>query len=568
MNTFLVGNGLFSESFDCNNTDEELLNYLGISWKSVFTDHIYEDDRDVFFRTVKSVVDGSTQTASARVRFHTATGEKRNCRVRIQGVHDGVFLLELVDIENACDSCYDIISQQKKNHWLLAQQGTVLFEYSFATKEIEIYKYSDNGKLVLSSASVFSRLSRLIAEDIANIEVNFSYRRNFTIEEHNYQVIGNVQFQQTEKISLYGYIREDVEDSTLISWGDTHDAMTGLYNKPFALAEAKKLIDNESSVNLAFVMIDVDDFKTINDTFGHLFGDKVIQTLAQILHEATDGRGFASRFGGDEFFLCLTDLQTEEELRGVLQSIVFKYRNAFPDKDHKFTLSIGISEYPRNSRSYDILMKKADRALYIAKFKGKSRYIIYKEELHGEISEDAPELVKPDTANRDTQHAEAKKLLSVFASALNSEDDPAQINSAIDKMLVDIMLRYNCDAVSVYDGRDWKPIWRKGHYAEAPSDAAYMDNPAVLVLFNELGTKQTNTAHIKGEMVAGYHDKLKECGITCTRQVVIGSMSERTALFCYDTFRDIGGWSSEEMNDLIFYSHILYSLIKKVTPQY
>ena len=342
--------------------------------------------------------------------------------------------------------------------------------------------------------------------------------------------------------------------------------MTGLYNKPFALTEAKKMVENESSVNLAFVMIDVDDFKTINDTFGHLFGDKVIQTIAQILHEAADGRGFASRFGGDEFFLCLTDLQTEEELRGVMQSIAFKYRNAFPDKDHKFTLSIGIAEYPRNSRSYDILMKKADRALYIAKFKGKSRYIIYKEELHGEISEDAPDMGKPDTADRDAQHVEARKLLSSY-TALSGCTDVEKIRSTINSMLVSIMLRYNCDAVSVYAGKDWKPIWRKGHYTTIPEDASYMNIPKLEDLFSDLGTKHTNILHIKGESIVGYHDKLKECGIICTRQVVIGEFSDHNALFSYDSFRDIGGWPSELMNDMIFFSHILYDLIKKVTPE-
>ncbi|MBP5331580.1 MAG: GGDEF domain-containing protein, partial [Lachnospiraceae bacterium] len=408
MNTFLVGNGIFAEDFTCHNTDEELLKYLGITNHSILTDRIYEKDLGVFQKAIHSVLEGKDPKASVRVRFHVATGEKRNCRVRILKMEKSLFLIEIVDIENACDSCYQIISQQKKNQWLLAEQGMILFDYKFTSHEIEIYKYSDNGKLILTSTSVFSKLSKMIAEDIADLDVQFSYHSNFTVEDRNFQIVGNVQFQQNEKIALYGFVREDVEDSTLVSWGDTHDAMTGLYNKPFALTEAKKLVDKGSSVNLSFVMIDVDDFKTINDTFGHLFGDKVIQTIARILHETADGRGFASRFGGDEFFLCLTDIQTEDELRGVMQSIAFKYRNAFPDKDHKFTLSIGIAEYPRNSRSYDILMKKADRALYIAKFKGKSRYIIYKEELHGEINENAQEMVKHETADRDAQHMEVR----------------------------------------------------------------------------------------------------------------------------------------------------------------
>ncbi|MCR5323765.1 MAG: GGDEF domain-containing protein [Lachnospiraceae bacterium] len=563
MNTFLVGNGIFTDQFKCNDTDEELLSYLGVSWKSVLTDHIYENDREVFLNAVHLVTSGSELSSSVRIRFFTSTGETRNCRVRIHNKRDEHFFIEIVDIENACDSCYNIISQQKKNQWLLAQTGTILFDFSFSTKEVEIYRYSDNGTLNLSSAPNISRLASVISKDISDNDINFSYRKNFTVGGHNYQIIGNVQYLQTEKISLYGFIREDVDDSLLSSWGDTHDAMTGLYNKPYALSEAKRLVESDPSVNLSFVMIDIDDFKTINDSFGHFFGDKVIQKMAQILHEATDGRGFASRFGGDEFFLCLMDMRTEDELRGVIQSIAFKYRNAFPDVDYKFTTSIGIAEYPRNSKSYDILLKKADRALYIAKFKGKARYIIYKEELHGEINEAAPDSVKPDTASRDAQHAGAKKLLSLYTQAFSVNNDPEQITGIIDDMFVEIMIRYGFDAISVYSGKEWLPMWRKGHYPDAPSDASYMNDPAVTCLFTNLGTKSTNF-NLKGDQIESYHKRLKECGIVCARQIVIGDVKEAEALFSYDSFRDTGGWPSEEMNDLIFYSHILYSLMIKV----
>ena len=562
MEKLLVGNGLFNESFKCNDTDEELLKYLGLTWKSTLTERVYEHDLDIFRNAVSAVMEKGISSESVRIRFLTESGELRNCRVRIYGRQEDRFFIEIVDIENACNGCYEIISQQKQNEWLLSMEGTVLFNYDVHTREFEIYKYSDNGKLNLLSVPAFSTLSEQIVRDIESTDLNISYHKSFTIEDRVFQVIGTVRYQQTEKIALFGLIREESgTDSAISGWGDTHDAMTGLYNKPFALSEARRLVDLKGIINISLIMIDLDDFKTINDTFGHIFGDKVIQKMAQILHEASNGRGFASRFGGDEFFLCLTDLKTEDELRAVLQSIQFKFRNAFPDKDHKFSTSIGIAEYPRNSRSFDVLLKKADRALYIAKFKGKSRYIIYKEELHGQIEDNAPDMVKPDTTSRDAQIRLGLKIIESYRNALDS--DAETIGKTIDDMLVDILLNYKCDAMTVYSGETCLPVLRKGHYSTAPENALYMKNPDVMALFNEYGAMHTNYSHIGGTPIEEFHTMLANCGIASTNFILIGNADKPEALFAYDNMHDTGGWSNEEMSDLIMYSNLLYTLITR-----
>ena len=278
-------------------------------------------------------------------------------------------------------------------------------------------------------------------------------------------------------------------------------------------------------------------------------------------HEASSGRGFASRFGGDEFFMCLLDLKTEDELRAVLQSVAYKFRNSFPDVDHEFTLSIGVSEYPRNSREFEILLKKADKGVYIAKSKGKARYIIYKEELHGDILPDGSDDVRVDTSSREAQHLETRKLMEIYNDAVGK--DASERKAAAKEMLSSIIEKYGCDAVSVYYGPDWKPVISLGGYKQTPADASFMADSAARTMFNNLGTCQINLNHVKDEPIEPYADTLRSYGITTFRFVLIGDENKPEALFSFDSIKDIGGWPSEEANDLIFYSHIIYSLLGK-----
>lgn len=560
MDDFLVGNGLFDISYKCNDTEEELLRYLGLSWKSTLTDRIEEHDRETFFENVEKVIGGAA-SATVRIRFNTASGETRNCRVRIFGYKNEHFHIEIADIENACDGCYNIMQEQRSNEWLLAQQGTILFEYTFATEELDIYKYSYNGKLNLNNALDFPQLVEAMTADLKTSEINVVYRKTFEIRDHNYQVTGMVRMMQSEKISLFGLIKEGRNDEAISNWGDTHDAMTGIFNKPFALSRAKKMVEEQGPINIALVMIDLDDFKSVNDTYGHIFGDKVLQRLSQILYEASKERGFAARFGGDEFFMCLLDLKTEDELRAVLQSVQYKFRNSFPHLDRKFTLSIGVSEYPRNSRNYDILMKKADKAVYIAKSKGKARYIIYKEELHGDIAADGSDNVKVETASREIQRMEARRLVQLYTDAVSKDFDDRE--AAAGAILSSIMSRYGADAVTVYSGPEWKPAISLGTYENAPVNAPFMFSDVSRRMFGTMGTCQVNLNHVKDELIEPYAETLRNYGITTFRMILIGDVQSPKALFSYDSIRDIGGWPSEEINDLIFYSHMLYTLIKK-----
>ena len=171
------------------------------------------------------------------------------------------------------------------------------------------------------------------------------------------------------------------------------DPLTELLNKKSITEYAKEAVADRNKKRVALAMLDLDNFKQINDTYGHMFGDEVLKSTGRIIKEAISGMGVAGRMGGDEFFLVFNDYLDELHLRNVLRTIKINIASMYQGKigDIQLSCSIGASRSDIDSGDYHKLFKVADKALYLAKQKGKNRYIIYKTELHGEFKFDENE---------------------------------------------------------------------------------------------------------------------------------------------------------------------------------
>ncbi|WDC85056.1 GGDEF domain-containing protein [Caloramator sp. mosi_1] len=154
------------------------------------------------------------------------------------------------------------------------------------------------------------------------------------------------------------------------------DSLTGLYNKRFLTEQLSSKLE-EDNVDTYFMMADIDYFKRINDTYGHLVGDKVLRALSNILKQNIREGDYAIRFGGEEFLLVITGvgkrdvLNIAERIRKRVESFVYQEDNF----NIKFTISIGVTKYKNN---IDYSIDLADEALYNAKNSGRNR-VIYKE---------------------------------------------------------------------------------------------------------------------------------------------------------------------------------------------
>ena len=157
------------------------------------------------------------------------------------------------------------------------------------------------------------------------------------------------------------------------------DKLTGLYNRRyfdyFLDLEIKRSSRQKSS--LALLMIDIDNFKPINDTFGHLFGDSILNKLGELLKTKIRETDMAARYGGEEFAIVMSNtglteaVQVAERIRQSIQAF------SFGTKSSLATVSIGIGMYPSDANSLNELIEKSDSSLYKAKRGGKNRVHAY-----------------------------------------------------------------------------------------------------------------------------------------------------------------------------------------------
>ncbi|WP_207458126.1 sensor domain-containing diguanylate cyclase [Azospirillum sp. SYSU D00513] len=155
----------------------------------------------------------------------------------------------------------------------------------------------------------------------------------------------------------------------------SHDMLTGLCNRirfedrlTHAIARARR--DGQP---LALLYLDLDGFKTINDTHGHHTGDEILVTVARRLTEALRDSDTTARMGGDEFAVLLEGGITAEAAATVARKIVETVSTPLPGLDERISTSVGIALYPRDGSDGDTLLKSADKAMYHAKRTGKNR---------------------------------------------------------------------------------------------------------------------------------------------------------------------------------------------------
>ena len=169
------------------------------------------------------------------------------------------------------------------------------------------------------------------------------------------------------------------------------DALTGVYSKSEIDNTIRKTIERDKQSNVAICIIDIDYFKSVNDNFGHMMGDKVLKEVATIITSEVRDHGVVGRFGGDEFMVMFYDVEDMELCREKLRSIKNRVSTRYPKSEDgssvSITLSIGCAVYPKDADNYDSIFTLADYCLYLAKEKGRNRYVIYSAEKHGSYEE-------------------------------------------------------------------------------------------------------------------------------------------------------------------------------------
>lgn len=173
-------------------------------------------------------------------------------------------------------------------------------------------------------------------------------------------------------------LREILQARLLERQRDT-DKLTGLLNKAAVEQQICALLSLPRQQG-TLVIIDIDNFKHINDTYGHAFGDVVLRRTADCIRAVFPGNNLCGRFGGDEFLLFLPG--QVDDVAGQMDRMIelLKKEIEYPSPQDSFSISAGTAVAPRDGQNYQTLFQKADQALYTAKRAGKNCWISYSDQ--------------------------------------------------------------------------------------------------------------------------------------------------------------------------------------------
>jgi diguanylate cyclase (GGDEF)-like protein len=183
--------------------------------------------------------------------------------------------------------------------------------------------------------------------------------------------------QRTAKLSKEIIERKKAEK--LLKEIASHDYLTGLANRKLFQSQLNDSLEFSKTNNfsLSILFIDLDGFKTINDSFGHDCGDIVIKTIAERLLNSVRKCDVVARFGGDEFVIIIKNFKNTDTISEICEKIINEVGKPINLGLNigNVTASIGISIFPNDGDNINELVKKADNAMYAAKKSGKNMFI-------------------------------------------------------------------------------------------------------------------------------------------------------------------------------------------------
>lgn len=492
------GRATIKDNYEFMNGDESFYHFIGKNSVYSLIPLLHPDDRENF-KAVAAQLDNGRQCTLVRMRDGNDRYRLLYCELELNGRCYGDFKsfeLEFSNFMELKDSYVKYIELVKKYRAFLGLSENMFFEYNANDDQLNIYQYAG-----VKSVPVFKRSLeeiRKAAGGAGEFEMFYSFLKRgaerFNVSLDAELLVENTQGRflvragtlydnGTRKMTV-GIISGTGEKSEKKSYYLTDsalDAGTGLYNKRAIQEYAVEKIREGKELYLA--MMDVDDFKKVNDSYGHMFGDEVLSKVSEIMRSVIDSRGMVGRFGGDEFMLVLDGVSDEEELRRILKTISKNMQWQYQDiKDTlAITTSCGVAQFPTDAASYEDLFKKADKALYVAKAKGKNRYIIYDEAKHGKVEVAA---VSERSIGIKAVVSDEKKaaVISDLVVLLNQKG-----SDAFEEVMEKLRNYLDIDGIAVYAGKELRRVSISGIYINPIEKLECIRSESYRACFDERG---------------------------------------------------------------------------------
>lgn len=508
------------------------------------------------------------------VRIHTEKGmveNRRNIGVEIIDINESVG-----DYETAMDSLSRV-------RLLMSLTDEFAFIYDKATNMFKMFKYDRFNRIILYDMDIDQWKREMLSKSyvkydekamldtlVLNMKTyadSFSIKMNCAIRTQSdifeaVRFIGTVHNESSGNKIIVGRVVSDESvghASTAMEIMNElqYDSLTGVYNKKTITEYAKKRISEEKEKRIVIAILDVDHFKSVNDTFGHLYGDKVLARVGGRLKEIVGEDGVIGRIGGDEFMIVFNGLDDDQVLRGMLRAIRTQIKWEFAEdfENLSITCSIGASIFPVNGRDYEDLFKKADCCLYIAKEKGRDRYVFFRDEMHRASYE---AMLNQNQLNAMKNPREIRELKNVASFMENAMTDSR-------KAILDAMRHmkdtFGIDNINIYYGEGMKKVYSFGSDIPEAKDAMYVFSEEFQELMGENERfLQIGFADTFSDITPDFCGRMKAERIASTIQCYIGDKRNIKGLVTFNKCREASQWANYEIDCARIFAAVLSSM--------
>lgn len=539
---------------------------------------IHPEDREDFEEAVANV---SKEAQHLVLRMKAFDSQYRYFKLKISlngHVVDGfesydVTIMDIYTVENRAK---ELEMNAKKYRRYMALMDQYYFEYEPDKNLFKIFVYmNDKNNMVLKqnfdefcadmrknylpdekAMTSFAVFETYLRDCVDEFSIQFSSRLLSKAGRiDNLKFKGSTFYFNDQKIVVGTMVSKDrlqVERAYYLTEA-AKDSATGLFNKRATMEYAVDRLKWNKDGHLCLIIFDIDNFKHINDTYGHLFGDEVISKISDVLKSAIQSRGVVGRFGGDEFMVILEHGIDNEHISTLLNAIRDQLRWVYRGIRDEITLtaSVGAAKYPEDGSTYQELFAKADKALYVVKKNGKDGFAIYDDEVHGNISIQEEHEKRKHQFNKDWSQAISGCVLDLHGNGY----------SAISGVMNTLKELLDLDSIEVFTGDQLTMSAMEGTFFQGKRSAYDFIPVDYFERFNDNNTFFIN--NVERQFENG--DPMLECCMKLNVKAFFQGVTYRDGkpyvLVSFDIFEHGYQWSREEMDALTIISKMIGQVV-------
>lgn len=563
-----------------------------------YMEMIFPADRDRVIQELRTQLDEGRIT-ELEYRLITADGTviwvlDRNVLVTEEDGREYLYSL-LINVTKAHKTLEELQLALERYKIILEQSKDVIFEWNIMEDEIS---YSSNWEQKYGFQPLVSDVQRQLPlashinpDDISDV-------LNFTEEMMTGRPFGEVEFRLANSDGRYCWCRVrgtaqldlagktvkvvgiimDIDDEKratekLIDRAE-RDVLTKLYNKRAARHKITRFLElSRGRECSAMLMIDADNFKMVNDRYGHMFGDAVLTELASRITAHFRSNDIVSRIGGDEFLVFVPEITSRENVMERAQQLMTSFQSMFKDnlKDVPFSCSIGIAFAPEDGTDFESLFQKSDAALYQAKLEGRNRCLWFS----GSVSnmafgnKEEADRTEGERVNAEQRgHITVAKVINMTFQALYNASD---FNQAMNSILEMTGKLFHVSRVCIFENCVENEDFCTNTFEWCSDGIQPQQDNLQDISYTETGSDYRENFNEDGvfyclditELAPGLRDFLGEQKICSLLQCAIMADGVFKGFVGFDECEAGRIWTQEQIDCLVFLSKMLSTFLLK-----